>query len=88
MCDRRDVGILSEVLSADPGADPVGVRRGAPRVGLAEAVLDMWDDLLVRAAELVRLPLRRGVRRRIGAGAIGNPRAKSRSCGWWALREG
>jgi len=91
MCDRHDVGILSEVLSPQTRAPTLWVYDAVPLgVGLAEAVVEMWDDLLVRAAELVHdCPCAAGCPSCIGAGAIGNPRAKEQVLRLVeALREG
>jgi DEAD/DEAH box helicase domain-containing protein len=55
MCDPHDVGILTEVQSAQTGAPTLFVYDGVPAgVGLSDEVLALFDELLARAAELVR----------------------------------
>lgn len=78
MCDGRDVGILTEVLSAETRAPTLYVYDAIPGgVGIAEEVQDLFGELLAHAAELIRdCSCAAGCPACIGPGAAGQPRAK------------
>ncbi|HUV95729.1 MAG TPA: DEAD/DEAH box helicase [Anaerolineae bacterium] len=55
MCDPRDVGIASDVQAPQTGSPTIFIYDRIPGgVGLSEQVLSLCDELLARAAELVR----------------------------------
>jgi len=78
MCDRRDVGIHTEVLSPETGRPTLYVYDAIPGgVGIAEQFRDLFVPLLDRAAELIRdCPCPAGCPACIGPAAAGNARAK------------
>ncbi len=78
MCDPRDVGIHTEVLSPDTGRATLYVYDAIPGgVGIAEEVRDLYTPLLAHAEELIRdCPCPSGCPACIGPGAAANPRAK------------
>jgi len=79
MCDRRDVGILTEVRSPQTRRPTIYVYDAIPcGVGLSEQILQLYPELLTRAGELVRdCSCDAGCPSCIGPGAVAHPRAKA-----------
>lgn len=78
MCDRDDIGVLTELLSAQTGEPTLYVYDNVPYgVGISEQVMAMFPDLLARAAEVVRdCPCSGGCPSCIGPAAARVPKAK------------
>ena len=79
MCDPRDVGIASDVQAPQTGLPTIFIYDRIPGgVGLSEQVLSLCDELLTRAAELVRgCDCTFGCPSCIGPGGGSNREAKS-----------
>jgi len=83
MCAHDDIGVLTELLSAQTGAPTLYVYDNVPYgVGISEEVMELFPELLERAAEVVRdCPCAGGCPSCIGPGAARVPYAKTQVLG-------